>query len=175
MYTYPTCIHIWMECKSFFGKYGNLEIVFFWRRKKNWWSTCFCLVMEVTTQNSYFKFWILHGVGVGNGLNNNFLHFPPIFFAILDDFSKSEHTKKKIILQIFKAPFNSLLGLISGTSKSWISYHYTCYHGPILDRSNCVWHFDIFAKIYNEKNGLILKYFLKTTFLSAPFSTSIIS
>ena len=112
MYTYPTCIHIWMECKSFFGKYGNLEIVFFWRRKKNWWSTCFCLVMEVTTQNSYFKFWILHGVGVGNGLNNNFLHFPPIFFAILDDFSKSEHTKKKIILQIFKAPFNSLLGYV---------------------------------------------------------------
>ena len=112
MYTYPNCIHIWMECKSFFGKYGNSEIVFFWRRKKNWWSTCFCLVMEVTTQNSYFKFWILHGVGVGNGLNNNFLHFPPIFFAILDDFSKSEHTKKKIILQIFKAPFNSLLGYV---------------------------------------------------------------
>ena len=79
--------------------------------------------MEVTTQNSYFKFWILHGVGVGNGLNNNFLHFPPIFFAILDDFSKWIIVPK-VIKNTIPIEKSSNMAKIWGEVKKpmWVTY-----------------------------------------------------
>ena len=142
-----------MEFKSFFGKYGNLEIVFFRRRKKNWWSTCFCLVMEVTTQNSYFKFWILHGVGVGNGLNNDFLHF--LHFLPYLMISKIGTHKKEIHSSDLQATFQFTSWINVGYLKilNFLSVYYMLeiLSWTYIDRPNCVWHFDIFAKIYNEK------------------------
>ena len=132
--------------------------------------------MEVTTQNSYFKFWILHEVGVGNGLNNDFLHFPPNFFCHIWWFFKVGTHKKEIHSSNLQATFQFTSWINVGYLKilNFLSVYYMLeiLSWTYIDRPNCVWHFDIFAKIYNEKKWThtkILKNF------SSPFSTTTIS
>ena len=131
--------------------------------------------MEVTTQNSYFKFWILHEVGVGNGLNNDFLHFPPNFFCHIWCFFKVGTHKKEIHSSNFQATFQftSWINVWYLKILNFLSVYYMLeiLSWTYIDRPNCVWHFDIFAKIYNEKEWThtkILKIF------SSPFSTTTI-